>query len=392
MVALPRALPRALVLSLLLAACTPSSDPQLSLWVTRFDYRTPEDVRTALANAADAGFDSVLWQVRGNATTFYASELEPWAIELVEPGGAPGFDPLALAIEEARRLDLELHAWINVIPAWWGPEPPPADLEHLYHTRPAWFWYDQYGERQALSERFYVSLNPCLPEVRAHIVAVVRELLERYPKLDGLHLDYLRFPNEPPATRPGQDFPRDPKTLALYRADIGLAPGDDAAAWNAWRTAAVTELLAELRDTVRSVAPDAELSAAVGPEPELALHHFQDVDAWLARRLVDRIHPMNYTTDPERFAARLAAWKQRAGTTPVSMGVRLDAGPLDERTQQAETALAKFGAITCFAYSSLFDSPNEAIDAQDGPTRTIRAERRAWFLPRLRSWSLGDPQ
>jgi uncharacterized lipoprotein YddW (UPF0748 family) len=49
------------------------------LWVTRWDYKTPEDVRAIVANAASLNFNVILFQVRGNGTVFYPSAIEPWA-------------------------------------------------------------------------------------------------------------------------------------------------------------------------------------------------------------------------------------------------------------------------------------------------------------------------
>ena len=56
--------------------------PVRALWVTRFDYATPEDVCSIIDNVAGAGFTDVFFQIRGNATVFYKSRLEPWAYEL----------------------------------------------------------------------------------------------------------------------------------------------------------------------------------------------------------------------------------------------------------------------------------------------------------------------
>ena len=198
------------------------TQPMRAIWVTRFDYKTESDVARIVDNCANAGFNAILFQVRGNGTAFYDSKLEPWADEL--GGKDPGFDPLALAVERAHSHDVELHAYVNVMPAWRGTEPP-EDPEQLYNAHPEWFWYDQHGDRQALSS-FYVSLNPCLPEVREYIVAVFEDLAARYD-IDGLHLDYIRFPNEPPATPKGSgiDYPHDAKTLALYEAAIRVGAG-----------------------------------------------------------------------------------------------------------------------------------------------------------------------
>jgi uncharacterized lipoprotein YddW (UPF0748 family) len=113
-------------------------------WVTRFEYRTENDVRRIVAAAAQAGLDTVLYQVRGNATAFYRSSFEPWAEEL--GGEDPGFDPLDVACEEAAARGLALHAWVNVMPAWRGSRPP-RDERQLVRARPEWMWVDQNGCR-----------------------------------------------------------------------------------------------------------------------------------------------------------------------------------------------------------------------------------------------------
>ncbi|MGE0481604.1 MAG: glycoside hydrolase family 10 protein, partial [Phycisphaerae bacterium] len=175
-----------------LAGCAPKQAAirdWRAIWVTRFDYKSEADVQRIIRNCADAGFNQVVFQVRGNANAFYDSKLEPWAVEL--GGKHPGWDPLAVAVRAARARKVGLHAWVNVMPAWRGTKPP-ANPEQLYNKRPEWFWYDQHGNRQALSD-FYVSLNPCLPEVREYHVDVFEEIVARYD-VDGLHLDYIRFP------------------------------------------------------------------------------------------------------------------------------------------------------------------------------------------------------
>ena len=76
--------------------------------------------------AANANFNAIFFQVRGNADAYYASQLEPWASR---PSGTlgqdPGWDPLAVAIAEGHARGLEVHAWINVFPSWLGETAPP---------------------------------------------------------------------------------------------------------------------------------------------------------------------------------------------------------------------------------------------------------------------------
>jgi hypothetical protein len=64
------------------------------LWVTRWDYRRPEDLTRIFRLAAQARFSDVFFQVRGEGTVFYKTDLEPWAWELSGRGVAgTGTDP-----------------------------------------------------------------------------------------------------------------------------------------------------------------------------------------------------------------------------------------------------------------------------------------------------------
>ncbi len=357
--------------------------PIRAIWVTRYDYKTADDVSRIIDNCATAGFNTVLFQVRGNGTSFYKSAFEPWADEL---GGAdPGFDPLALACREAHDRDVELHAWVNVMPAWRGKKPP-ANPEQLYNKHPDWFWYDQHGNRQALSS-FYVSLNPCLPEVREYIVDVFQDLVANYD-VDGLHMDYIRFPNEPPATPKGSglDYSRDQATLDLYLAETGLTPDQDKEAWSRWRTDQVSKLVADIHAMMRHTKPKAALSAAVGSVRERALHHFQDGRQWIDEGIIDIVLLMNYTDSPDTFAGRIDPWMADDPAAPIVPGLwfgrhaSVDAG-IQAVKEQIAIAEEKTGNFCVFAYSSLFDSQDEELTAQDSKQRATRHSRREVLVP-----------
>ena len=362
--------------------------PERALWITRFDYRSPADIERAIERSAELGFDTVLFQVRGNATVFYRSDIEPWAEQL--DWKDPGFDPLDTALRAAHGRGLRLHAWVNVMPGWWGASPP-ASGDHLYYKRPEWFWFDQHGDRQALCERFYVSLNPCLPAVRAYLTEVVDELVSRYP-IDGLHLDYLRFPNEAPATPEGSglDYPRDPGTLARFRKATGTAPETDPEGWARWRAQQVTELLAQIRRAAKRRSPDIIVSAAVGADPDRALEHHQDIHEWLARGLLDAVMPMNYTANEQLFLERLAHWRSIAKGTHVVMGTMVAQGDTELRAAQVREASTQVGAVAVFAYGGLFDSSDDSIAEQDHAAREARFVRRKTLGPVLRAGIRAD--
>lgn len=372
--------------SLRLPAAFPKArSVERAMWVTRFDYMTPHDIEKAAEACKLAGMNTMVFQVRGNATASYKSAYEPWSESF--HFADPGFDPLATAIQAAHSRGLKLEAWVNVVPAWWGTTPP-ADPHQVWNEHKDWLWYDQNGKLQPFSDKFYASLNPCLPEVRRYLADVMRDLVARYD-VDGLHLDYIRFPNE--KAEAGADYPRDAKTVKLFRGETGKTPEQDKAGWNAWRAEQVTNLLREIRRQVRQEKPDVELSAAVGPEPERALeHHFQDVRTWVKEGLVDALYPMNYTKEPATFQRRVELWRDIARDMPVVMGLRVDSGDVELHRSQLSTALREFRGYCVFAYASLFDSPNDEIEKQTEDARMQRQARREVLLPVLKAIASGE--
>lgn len=380
-----------------------------AIWITRFDYSTRADIEAALDNVTEAGFNTVLWQVRGNATAFYDSPFEPWAEQL---GGVdPGFDPLAVAVEGARARGLSLHAWVNLMPAWWG-DTAPSDPAQLYNARPDWMWFDQFGARQPLSDKFYVSVNPCLPDVREYLTDVVVDIARRY-EVEGIHLDYARFPKEPPGTpKPGLDYPRDARTLALFQAFTTLDVTDEAltdpgiqAAWDLWRTQCVTKTIESIATDLAKLPHPPLLTAAVKAEPDGGLAFHQDARTWTRQGLVGAVFPMNYTADLDLFVKRNAAWKaeldqQRAFNEADTPGVANPAGftqtalficginaadedpaPIVARIRRA---LLQADGFALFGYAYLFDSVNESTTEQTDAEAQKRARRRAGLVPFLR--------
>jgi len=357
-------------------------EPVRAVWVTRWDYKNERDIAHVMDNCRRSGFNTVLFQVRGAGTAFYRSRLEPWADEL--GGRDPGFDPLAVACREAHRRGMQLHAWANVIPGFRG-KTPPDNPRQLYRARPNWFWRDKFGRRQPLG--WYASLNPCYPEVRRYLTDVMREVVAGYP-VDGLHLDYIRFPNEhSPAYPDGAtvpDYPRDPRTVALFQRETGQTPDSSPAAWTAWRTAKVTQVLRDIRAMVNHERPGVVLSAAVGANMIKAKQlHYQDAPRWLMDGLIDAVFPMNYADSMPLFETQLQAWLALSPSHPVVTGIMFDKRDPRLVVEQLRRVRQSGVHFAVFAYNALF----ERLDAGGLPIRdeqsVSRETLRRQVLPTL---------
>jgi uncharacterized lipoprotein YddW (UPF0748 family) len=351
-----------------------------ALWVTRYDYRTEDDVRQIVRNAADLGINRLIFQVRGQADALYASELEPWSERL--GGEHPGFDPLAVAVESAGAAGLELEAWINAMPLWKGTTPP-ADPKHPFHSHPEWRVVGSDGAPQALNTH-YVCANPARADVRAHVARVAADIAKRYA-VDAIHLDYIRYVTD---LEERLDFSHDAVSLAAFGKDPSAHP----AAWAAFKTRQVTAVVREVRAAVRAARPECRLTAAVYPGDAPRARVFQDPAAWAREGLVDALYPMNYRPAMDIFRARLAEDMALGGSAgkgataiPIYPGVGIFRHTDPERTREQLAAVraADAGGFALFCYAALFESADRReLHEPDARLRRARREAlRALFAP-----------
>ena len=335
-----------------------------ALWIVRHDLADPKHLADAVDWAAAAGFTDLLVQVRGRGDAYYRSELVPRAEEL---RGDPARDPLAEAIARARARGLRVHAWINVGLAWSGPRLPRAP-EHVARAHRDWFVWIQTGGKAPrntldLKKRELDAMEleghfliPGHPAADAHLEAVVRELVARYPLLDGIPLDYARLPRAVKSL--------DPESRAAFRARYGVDPGGLSAkrfaagdtlavAWYRFHEEHVTALVTRLAAAARTAHPGITVSAAVYPDPVAARRErAQDWDRWLADGTIDVAAPMCYAADPA--VARADLRTARAATASrLWAGLGLYNKSLDEAL--AGAALARelgYEGVALFSHTA----------------------------------------
>lgn len=130
----------------------------------------------------------------------------------------------------------------------------------------------------------------------------VRELVRRYA-VDGVHLDYVRFPDRESCfcstcrTAFEAHFGR---SVAHWPEDV--RSGIHADAFHQWRVRIITRTVRDVAALVRDMRPETRISAAVyGSYPSCIRSVGQDWGAWLSDGTVDFVCPMNYTADLSQF-------------------------------------------------------------------------------------------
>ena len=353
------------------AHSTAAAEPIRAVWVPRFHYRTPADIAAIMKNVRALGANTVLWQVRGESTVAYPSKLEPWSVEYGHRD--PGFDPLKVAVDEAHKNGLKIHAWCNVMTGWEGRKPPPRG--QLLATDPDWFLRDAAGRMQPVGD-FYYSLNPCLPEVRAHLVAVLEEIATNYA-VDGVQLDYIRYVLDEQKDRREQ-FPRDAWTLELFRRQTGHEPDDDPQRWHHWRAAQLGALVAQVHDMLAHRRPDAMLTASVWASPLNGYREYmQNAVAWLNVGLLDAVFTMTYV-DVREFEEYVEMYRTNCPDRRIIPGVGLyKIARQDQLVAQLSQARTWGPDVGLYAYESLFDIAGEKLPPRAAvQIRAQRAMRR----------------
>ena len=334
------------------------------VWVTRWNWSDAADIERIVDELAGAGFNQIYFQVRGAGDAYYDSTVEPWASRLSGTLGVnPGWDPLQVALEAAHGEGLELHAWINTIPAWScsASNPVSSGIAHVLEAHPEWSAVDDSGTPMLGNcSEGYVSLSPGIPEVRAHIRAVAEDLLGAYD-IDGLHLDYIRYP--------GPEYSHDLVSEAAYAEALQTEPD---LLWGDWQRRQINKVVAEVHQAVRQIRPEAVLSSAVwfirenvwGWSSVSQGYHdyYQDPWAWTAAGTMDAIVPMIYfpltETPGDRldFAAMMADHIDNNPTRFVYAGIEGNYDDFAEIAAEVQTA-RELGAagFVIFAYPYIED-------------------------------------
>lgn len=362
------------------AAVVPA--PRRGLWVlcegSQRVLEHPDRIPALIADADALDVSDLFVQVyRGGRAWFDSTHAD--ATPYRELRAATGEDTLARLIQAGHAAGLRVHAWVNVLSLAGNRSAP------LLRDLPGAVAVDKQGrsvldypklEVPPPDRRYYrmgtpaVWLDPGAPGLAERMAATFAELLMRHPDLDGLHLDYIRYPDALPFS-PGSrfgvglDFGYGAATRARFQAETGLtAPLGDSLAnaerWDDWRREQVTALVRLIGAAARVLAPELELSAAVWTWTDRAyLSLGQDWRRWLEEDLLDFAVVMAYTLDDRllRYQAEHFA-SLYEGRVWVGLGSWLFADAPERAARQVGIVRATGAAAdSLFSWDAIADAP-----------------------------------
>jgi uncharacterized lipoprotein YddW (UPF0748 family) len=257
------------------------------------------ELEELITTLAARGVNAVFFQVRPESDALYASDLEPWSRFLTGVQGRdPGFDPLQVAIDTAHANNVELHAWLNPYRGLASSTTVAAD-NHVTRTLAA----------AAVDYDGMVWMDPSSSSVRAHVVDVVEDIVDRYD-VDGIHFDDYFYPY--PAGDGG--FP-DAVAYAGYTAAGGSANKSQ------WRRDNVNALIGDVSAAIADARPAVRFGVSPFgiyrdgvPEGIHGLDAYEDISCdpvtWLDNDWVDYLAPQLYwpTTQTAQAFGKLLPW------------------------------------------------------------------------------------
>lgn len=370
--------------------------PRRALWVLAEGHvrtlDTPEKIPLLVARAEALGATDLFVQVhRAGRAWFDSSYADDAPYRAVHD--ATGVDALALLLGQAHDAGLRVHAWVNVLSLARNREAP--ILERLGAQA---VLEDRWG-RSLLDYPDYdvpppdrrtmrlgtpgLYLDAALPGLADDLAATYAELLVRYPTLDGLHLDYVRYPDVLPFS-PGSrfgvglDFGYGAASRQRFLEETGKhAPLGDSLSnsnlWDRWRRERTGDLVERIVVEARAVRAEVEISAAVWVYANRAyLALGQDWRGWLEAGLLDFAVPMAYTRDDRllRYQLEHFAGLPLASRIWPGLGVWLfSAHPSRALEQLRIVQDGGFPGEALFSYDSIVAAPEllDALVAQVSP-------------------------
>lgn len=242
-------------------------------------FTNPDTITKYIDRIADLGFTHAVVCIRPiNGYLAYDSELAPKYRGRNNDHEAP-FDYLGKFIEEGHRRGLTVLASMNTFCA--GHNYLNNGL--IYEGHPDWATMVIDPDRgivpiTEMKNKYGGMVNPINPEYQDYILSVMKEVLEKYPDVDGLMLDRVRYDGitadfsdlsrrefEKHIGQKVKRFPDD--IMAVEKNDDGTLrtiPGKHYKAWLEWRAGNIKKFMERARKQVKDVNPDAIFATYTG--------------------------------------------------------------------------------------------------------------------------------
>lgn len=350
-------------------------------WVTIWDMDSKASIETVVQKAHQYYFNQIYAHIRVRGDAYYYPNRRDSRYKNIEPRteayslSPSDLDALQYLIDLAHNQNppIQVHAWVVVFPAW-NRSSKPVSANHVYNAHPEWVtenadgvtmpWDGNGGEGSFLDSG--------IPAVRDYLFNVFMDIVRNYD-IDGLHLDYIRFPNT--------TYGYDPVAKAKFKEETGYDLSVDSgidAVWNMWRRTNISKLVKKLHQGIKAEKPWVKLSGAIVTFTDAPIGVLSSYDQWATKGYVDHLIPMVYSETMTYVQPRVQTMQDRVGNVPVIAGL----GSGSENT--GDGMVAKINALRTqsnpvegfvfFSYGGLAANSDEKFKAISGAGKPFSSD------------------
>jgi len=319
--------------------------------------RTAQGIRQMVRSYADANINLLLPETICRGYAVY-----PSAILARDPRFVGTVDPLSVMIDEAHKLNIEVHPWVWVFRAGYT-----KDKGSILGAHPDWTELDVNGKDLSPNGGYW--LSPSNPAARDFLASVYAELARKYD-IDGIHLDYIRYETEEKSP-----YGFSESSTSLFEKQYGTSPTEvhpdslDHLFWDKFRQRQVNTFVQRIALQTRSIKPRAVVSAAVGAyPPDARTQLLQNWPNWAANKWIDLVTPMAYSTDDAHFGRLIVRQRDAIGCSALlaeGVGLFLHKDPAQTVAQIAMSR--QMGAIGQVLFSASYCGQAQLAALRAGP-------------------------
>ncbi len=169
-------------------------------------------LKDLIKDVASYNMNTIVYQVRPCSDAFYPSKLNPWSRFITGTEGKdPGFDVLQFVIDEAKKYNIKIHAWMNPYRVQTGAlnteeKTLEVALKEYLETLNEKNFARRYPEHLIVDGANKVILSPSHPEVIDFVTKTIMEIVDNYD-VEGVHIDDYFYPYAKiPFEREEQDY------------------------------------------------------------------------------------------------------------------------------------------------------------------------------------------
>ena len=268
----------------------------------------------AIKRLADNGFTAVLPNMLWGGVAFYRSEVLPVSPQVKDKG-----DQVALCVAACKKYGLECHVWkVNYNMGWATPKDFAARMKAEGRT--------QVNDDATPNDRWLCPSHPANQKLE---IDSMLEVARKYD-VDGLHFDYIRYPNNRACycdgcrKRLAQAVGR---KIDKWPADLRKAP-QLRRQWLDFRRRQITTVVAAVAEGARKIKPGIRISAAVFRNWPVDRDSIgQDWKLWCEKGYLDFCCPMDYTPDSRALARMITDQLKWCGKVPCCPGIGVSVWP-----------------------------------------------------------------